>query len=360
MLAATQIKSLTTETADNTACLEKHDRHARMAVSDSYGFYYLSDEKAEKPYAKDRRVPKHLQSPPGDTTKKSCENGRTWNDMSEDPAVSNSHSFCNLSSRLPLLHLLVILHRSLTWNLLQEIQKTKVMWQWHKIWTWRDTSYDPAVSNGHSILQSIKQSTSPHLNVIIHRSLTCSFLQEIQVMWQRRKISTWCDMSSIQLCQTVAHSAIYEAIYLLRIKHAASDRRRRIPTASPVRTCHAFHTKASRVNANKCHASHRKAASMSPCATPATVSKAAMSRRQIGSITSSPLRTCHESHAQSSTVKITKHHTCHTQWPSMSHRGTPATDTIRGVIKNTARLPSRARYRNATSMSPCTTQMDTH
>ena len=127
MLAATQIKSLTTETADNTACLEKHDRHARMAVSDSYGFYYLSDEKAEKPYAKDRRVPKHLQSRPGDTTKKSCENGRTWNDMSEDPAVSNSHSFCNLSSRLPLLHLLVILHRSLTCSLLQEIQKTKVM-----------------------------------------------------------------------------------------------------------------------------------------------------------------------------------------------------------------------------------------
>jgi hypothetical protein len=32
----------------------------------------------------------------------------------------------------------------------------------------------------------------------------------------------------------------------------------------------------------------------------------------------------------------------------MSHRGTPATDTICGVIKNTARLPSRARYRNAT------------
>ena len=33
-----------------------------------------------------------------------------------------------------------------------------------------------------------------------------------------------------------------------RIKHAASDKRRRIPTASPVRPCHTFHTKASRVN----------------------------------------------------------------------------------------------------------------
>ena len=209
-------------------------------------------------------------------------------------------------------------------------------------WEVRFEGFGP-LSGQNGAWQEFKTGTgnfAPATREPAHTRPRCTCNRETQMRMHRRGR----DPQKLRRCRQVSRQP--------RIKHAASDRRRRIPTASPVRTCHAFHTKASRVNANKRHASHRKAASMSPCATPATVSKAAMSRRQIGihrkhhSQSTShmpriPRAIKHRQHHQAPhvpytvTVDVTQRHACHGHDPRrhkktrLDFRAAPATETQR-------------------------------